>query len=206
MPSSPTSSIVHAAAQLLLRPSIAPTAAHFLRKLCSAGGPEAANAVLGSAALPAALPLLLAADAPSADSAQDGDFEGGDLQQEHPAAPIRATLVAVTSMLLSTPTPRPALSSSAASSSSVVSGGPASSKPAADADPAALDALRHAATSVLTRAAGSSAASHVRLSRIEAAPVGDRGGALPRPRAAAKSVMAPAKSAEASAEAGGCPP
>lgn len=206
VPSSPTSSIVHAAVQLLLRPSIAPTAAHFLRKLCSAGGPEAANAVLGSAALPAALPLLLAADAPSADS-EDGDFEGGDLQQEHPAAPIRATLVAVTSMLLSTPTPATGASSSAASSSSVVSGGPASSKPAADADPAALDALRHAATSVLTRAAGSSAASHTSacrvlkqlLSAIEAEP-------LPRPRAAAKSVMAPAKSAEASAEAGGRPP
>ena len=135
--------IVDSAITLLLFPALAPSTAQFLRRLSTSGGEAAALALLTSPSLPSVLPLLLAGEGAMDDDEYRAAAEEDDeatLDEGTPSKPVRASLVAITSQLLASS------SSSAIASTGVV---------ANCIDPSALDALRAAATEVLTRAAGS---------------------------------------------------
>ena len=163
----PAAHIVDAAVALLQAPGLARAAATFLRALCASGGLPAARASLVAPALPAALPLLLAAssDDDAADDLESSLDDGYEPYSSRaapskgsrtPAAPVRAVVVALTAQLLSS---NSVASAYAAAATADGGRGP---NPARKRDapppaslPAALRALRTTARDVHARASAS---------------------------------------------------
>ena len=157
--SDPVPLIVDTAVSLLLRASLAPAAASFLKRLCVSGGVPAARAALLSPALPAALPLLLSADSDDDELADaELDLTATTSTADHPAAPVRSLVVAIAAQLLSAPAVASAYAAAAHPPDTTTS--TTTTTVIGDGVASALRALRATARDVHQRAASSRHPAH----------------------------------------------